>query len=51
MGFIINMIKADKNNQREDKVNIKAFDKIELANQKKKWTEAIDGTVTWQAGK
>lgn len=35
MGFIINMIKADKNNQRVDKVNIKAFDKIELANQKK----------------
>lgn len=37
MSFIFNMIKADKNNEKADKINIKAFEKIEEAkiNQRK----------------
>ncbi|WP_160690080.1 hypothetical protein [Clostridium sp. C2-6-12] len=43
MSFIFNMIKADKNNEKADKINIKAFEKIEEAKiNQKKYQENMD---------
>lgn len=39
MGFIWNMIQADKNNERADRINIKAFEKIQNAREKQEEQE------------